>query len=422
MNIKNEDRRTVNGTAGVRKPDKGTDRGPADANPAYGVCNGIPKGITDGVTEKAFAYTGRSESERVMLRLHDLYRTYGYTRYKMNKFEEYELYLRHREFLETDSIITFNDADGRLLALKPDLTLSIVKNYNYSEGYVQKLFYSENVYRSVRPSRVHKEIMQTGLECLGDTDTTVLSEVSMLAAASLGEISDDFILLLSHMGVIEDLLSRAGNEETRKAMLRSAGEKNLHDLRRTGEEGGVPDEIIRALEKLISFSGTYAEGAEELGRLPLTGAGRKALDELCQVAAVLNDIGYGQNIRLDFSIVNSMKYYSGLLFRGYVRGIPGSVLSGGQYDRLMAAMERRGGALGFAVYLDELDSPESNDGSGGTESNELRFDADCLLLYSEEDDPRRVIERVRAITAGGETVLAEKKVPDRIRTRRVEIF
>lgn len=348
-----------------------------------------------------------------MLKLHSLYRTYGYARYKMDKFEEYELYLRHRDFLETDSIITFNDADGRLLALKPDLTLSIVKNYRYTEGYVQKVFYSENVYRSLKPFRTHKEILQTGLECLGDIGIPELSEVSMLAAASLAEVSDDFVLLISHMGVIMDLLSGVEDEEIRQEMLRCAGEKNLHDLRRAAEAGGVPGALVEAVEALMEIRGPLEEVRERLGGLPLSWEGKKSLGELCQVAEILGDAGYGGQVQIDFSIVNNMKYYSGLLLRGYIKGLPKSVLSGGQYDRLMASMDRRGGALGFAVYLDELDSLSS-----GTD----RLDADCLLLYTEEDDPRAVAARAREIAAAGERVLVEKKAPDRLSAGRVERF
>ena len=66
--------------------------------------------------------------ERVILRLRSLYDRFGYDRYKMSKFEEYDLYVRNKSFLLSDHIITFTDTSGKLMALKPDVTLSIVKN------------------------------------------------------------------------------------------------------------------------------------------------------------------------------------------------------------------------------------------------------------------------------------------------------
>ena len=94
--------------------------------------------------------------------LQKLYRGYGYIPYKMSRFEEYDLYVRNKDFLVSDQIITFSDRSGRLLALKPDVTLSIVKNAPEQPGVVQKVYYQENVYRDYR------EILQAGLECVGD--------------------------------------------------------------------------------------------------------------------------------------------------------------------------------------------------------------------------------------------------------------
>ncbi len=50
-----------------------------------------------------------------------------------------------------------------------------------------------------------------------------------------------------------------------------------------------------------------------------------------------------------------MNYYNGITFKGFVHGIPASVLSGGRYDKLMERVNKKAGAIGFAVYLDEVD-------------------------------------------------------------------
>ena len=86
-------------------------------------------------------------SERAVFALRSLYRAHGYSQYKMSKFEEYDLYVRNKSFLISDHVITFTDTMGRLLALKPDVTLSIVKNSRDTAG-LQKVYYNENVYRT----------------------------------------------------------------------------------------------------------------------------------------------------------------------------------------------------------------------------------------------------------------------------------
>ena len=68
-----------------------------------------------------------TREEKVVFALRELYRRYGYLPYRMSKFEEYELYVRNKEFMVGDRVIAFNDTNGKMLALKPDVTLSIIK-------------------------------------------------------------------------------------------------------------------------------------------------------------------------------------------------------------------------------------------------------------------------------------------------------
>ena len=104
--------------------------------------------------------------EKAIYSLRSLYKRYGYMPFKMSKFEEYELYARNKDFLISDRIITFTDTNGKLLALKPDVTLSIIKNGEDKPGIKQKVYYNENVYRISGSTHQFKEIMQTGLECI----------------------------------------------------------------------------------------------------------------------------------------------------------------------------------------------------------------------------------------------------------------
>jgi len=99
--------------------------------------------------------------ESISFALRSLYRSYGYLRYKMNKFEEYEIYVRNRGLIISESVITFTDTNGKLMALKREATLSIAKNSRNVPGCVQKVYYNKNV---CRVSGVHffRKIVQLG--------------------------------------------------------------------------------------------------------------------------------------------------------------------------------------------------------------------------------------------------------------------
>ena len=176
--------------------------------------------------------------ERAVYELRALYREYGYSQFKMSKFEEYDLYSENKDFLVSDGVITFNDTNGKLLALKPDVTLSILKNFKDEAGSTERLYYNENVYRISETSHTYKEIMQTGLECIGDINGDSEAEVIILALKSLSLISNDFVLDLSHVGLVSALLDGFALEGTqRKTALNAIVAKNGDLLKEVcGEE------------------------------------------------------------------------------------------------------------------------------------------------------------------------------------------
>ena len=342
--------------------------------------------------------------ERVMLELRALYQRYGYARYKMGKFEEYDLYVRNKDFLVSEGVITFTDTDGRLMALKPDVTLSIIKNTRDAEGCVQKVYYSENVYRISGSTRQFKEIMQTGLECIGDVDLYQLCEVISLAARSLDAIDPQNVLTLSHLGVVAALVDALGLEDDVKAaVLACIGEKNADGLRKL-----CPDRDIDGVLKLISAHGAPAAVIAALRPFCRHGLAKAALDELEAVTRLL-DL---PNVQIDFSTVNDMNYYNGIVFQGYIRTIPEGVLSGGQYDKLMQRMGREARAVGFAIYMDLLER------LGG----EVReYDVDALLLYDDGADVAALGRAVAALSREG-SVLAQRAVPEKLKYRRLVRF
>lgn len=341
--------------------------------------------------------------ERVALPLRRLYRAYGYTQYKMSKFEEYDLYAKNKDFLVSDNVITFTDTNGKLMALKPDVTLSIVKN-SKDDGGLHKVCYDENVYRVSGSSRAYREIMQTGLECIGDVNDYAIAEVLMLAVKSLSLISSDYVLDISHLDVVSDVLDGMQlNADQRAALLVAVGEKNLPAIRAL-----APDPEL--LCRLVTLQGAPAKVLPALLELPLGEAAKCALDGLSAIVRALESCGCADRVRIDFSVINDMSYYNGIVFKGFVNGVPAGVLSGGQYDRLMRKMGRSSGAIGFAVYLDLLER---------LCERPSEYDVDTVLLYGEQDALGAVLSAVQTMTEAGESVIACKEAPGDVRYKRL---
>ena len=353
------------------------------------------------------------KEDRNILSLRHLYEQYGFVHYKMNKFEEYDLYVSNKDFLSGDNIITFTDTNGRLLALKPDVTLSIVKNYREAAGTVQKVYYNENIYRPSKSTKTYKELMQMGLECMGDLNLYHISEVLLLAAKSLEALSDSYILDLSHLGVVRGFLKELNlqprHEERFLSLLR---EKNCHGIQTLFDSLKIDDELREKAIALAAAYGNMDSVLKTLESISLNETMDRAIDELSTVCGVLGEQGF-DNVHLDFSIEGDMGYYNGFLFRGYIEGIPTGVLSGGQYDELMEKMGKSSDAIGFAINLSLLEDYETNVGS---------YDTDVLLLYDSSASPAALMEAVQELVEQGNTVQVQQRIPEKLKYRRLLEF
>ena len=337
--------------------------------------------------------------ESISLALRGLYQAYGYRRYRVGKFEEYDLYAQNRNFLSDDRILTFSDINGQVMALKPDVTLSIIKNTR-DDDRMRKVWYTENVYRVPRGGYGFQEIRQTGLECIGRVDLYTMGEVLMLAARSLETISPENVLEISHMGILTGLF-RAENvpPELTGPIMVAFSEKNPHSLRELCARGRLSGEARDLFAELCVLGGPAGETLPELLALPLPEESRAAAGELAALCRLLRTFG-DFRVEADLSVTNDTDYYNGVLFRGFADGVAAPVLSGGRYDHLLNRMGRSGAAIGFAVYLSELER---------FMERPAEYDADVLLVYDEDCDPAVVAERAGAVVAGGKTVVVQPR-------------
>ena len=318
-------------------------------------------------------------SERAAFLLRALYEKYGYRKYRMGKFEEYDFYTGYKDFLPGGQILAFTDLDGKLMALKPDVTMSIVKRTRAAPDRPERLYYNESIYRPARDAREYREISQIGLEYIGAVTAETNIELVGLALKSLARISGRFILDVSHNGYLAGLYESVDlPPDVRRESARLMEQKNTHDLRLLLEAHGVCADMTGRFCALATLcdagkrappdgGGGYASGGQsgfmrslaEAGRLAVNDKMRAALEELNALyGAFAGDPAVG-SLRLDLSsFAGDASYYNGIVMKGYVMESPRAVLSGGRYDPLLRRLGvKELEAIGFAVYLDELDAP-----------------------------------------------------------------
>ena len=343
--------------------------------------------------------------EKAIYNLRSLYRRFGYSRFKMSKFEEYDLYVRNKDFLISDGIITFTDTNGRLLALKPDVTLSIIKNAKDIKGQVEKLYYNENVYRISSDSHSFKEINQTGLECIGDISIYDICEVLYLAVKSLENIDKNYMLDIAHAGLVSALISECKlSADVKKTVFESIRNKSIDEISSLFQKDIIDNFTYDIISKLMS---TYKNCSDAVSAFSgISAEVDIQLNEFSAICSSLTDLDLTDKIRIDFSMVSDASYYSGVVFKGYISGIYTSVLSGGQYDKLMRKMGKSSSAVGFAVYLDTLER------HGNVKTD---YDYDFVIIKDDSCNSAEVIRTVESLSENGFSVIVLSELPKDIR-------
>ncbi|MBR5752265.1 MAG: ATP phosphoribosyltransferase regulatory subunit, partial [Clostridia bacterium] len=169
-------------------------------------------------------------------------------------------------------------------------------------------------------------------------------------------------LAVSDVDLLGAFARRAGLEDESDLVLALAAQKNLHEIRALCRRKAVAADREEALIGLLSLSCPVLKAPERIGSLCVMCGVKEDIRVLKAVMDRLEAEDLSQNVQLDFSCAGDMRYYNGIIFKGYIEGVSQSVLSGGQYDSLMRRMGKKGGAAGFAVYLDRLERLEKAGG------------------------------------------------------------
>jgi len=333
--------------------------------------------------------------EACVLRLRALFERRGFRRVFPSMFEDYALYLDNKNFLGAAWVLTFMDPGGRLLAIKPDVTLSIAKGVNEAElACAEKLYYTDEVVRFSPQNGAYKVMPQIGLEWIGAQDTFANLEVVDLALRSLALIGEESAVDISHMAFVSGLLEDAGlSPHLERELLSAIHAKSIHSAAALLDSAGVGAPEKERILTLADLHGPFPKELERAKTLVRGPRMEQAFKELSDLAEIIQPQA-GQTVNLDFSVVHDLDYYNGLIFRGYIKGIPEVVCGGGRYDNLMKKLGKRSGAVGFAVYLHRLEGYLAR----------YSRQTDVLITYSEPCDWKALLEKTNEFNAQGLTV------------------
>ena len=296
-----------------------------------------------------------SKKDLVLLNIRKMYDSYGYKKISLPSFEEYDLYNENKDFIDRN-VLTVMSPNGKLLALRPDITLSVAKKVSKDQSLkYSKIYYQENTYNLTKYVG-YEEDEQLGIELIGKESTFLDFEIINLAVKSLDIINKKSMIVLSHAGFISSIFENFDLEyETKEQILDCINRKNSHDIQKILKRNEhISENVKKLIYKIPELSGNLENIEKELLKYEINVNTKKILSELKQLNSLLMKFYKKSKIIFDFSVVKNLNYYNGIILQGYIEGFPNVILTGGRYDKLFEKFGVDTGAVGFAILTDGL--------------------------------------------------------------------
>ena len=344
-----------------------------------------------------------SKKDLVLLDIRKMYDLYGYKRISLPSFEEYDLYNENKDFIDRN-ILTVMSPNGKLLALRPDITLSVAKKISKDQSLkYSKIYYQENTYNLTKYTG-YEEDEQLGIELIGKESVFLDFEIVDLAVKSLDIINEKSLIVLSHAGFISSIFDNLNLEyEVKEEIFDCINKKNSHDIKKILENNKFVSENVKELiYKIPELSGDLDDITKKLSKYGINDNIKKILLELKQLNNLLLKFHKRSKIVFDFSVIKNLNYYNGIILQGYIEGFPNVILTGGRYDRLFEKFGVDTGAVGFAILTDSLK---------GYYKDEDKNDFEILIAY-DDSNFEKLVEFVNDFQEKGL----------RVRTENVENF
>lgn len=325
-----------------------------------------PSGFRDVLAEEALA------REVITRAVADLFASRGYAPIETPTLEVMDV-MRAGGRMPA-SPFKFFDSHDDLLAMRPDVTLQIARACATrlpADGEPLRFRYTQRVFREAETENqaLARELTQCGVECIGVTGPAADAEIVTLFSEALALAGvRDFTLGLATVGVLRALLERSGaSEPWRAAVLDAYHDSDFVALDRLCDAAvGRGSEDGADLPDAGAAAPAYADAIARLARI--RGA-QEAIDEVRALAsplgctADLDDFqatydllareGLAERILVDFSVVSSFNYYTGVVFEAASPYLGSPLGSGGRYDRMIGAFGADRPAAGFAFYLEQ---------------------------------------------------------------------
>lgn len=250
------------------------------------------------------------------------------------------------------------DLDGRLLALRPDMTVPIARvaaSRLSRESGTHRFRYRSEVFREHESLRGQpRQFTQAGVELVGERGPAADAEVIAVLVEALEAAGvPDFTVSVGTVAVLHALVAGAGIDgDWASDVLLAAHQRDLVALDRLSCLAADP-RVAEALRRVPRVRGGR-EAIDECAALTRGLGCGDALDDLAQTWDLLGAAGVAERVGVDFSVMRSFEYYTGVVFEAYARGVGQPLGGGGRYDGVLGVYGDAVPAAGFALGIERI--------------------------------------------------------------------
>ena len=351
-----------------------------------------PKGFRDWMGAEVTA------RNRMLATICEVYHRYGFDPLETAAIETVEALGKFLPDVDrpNEGVFAFLDEDDTWLALRYDLTAPLARVYAQHQRDLPtpyRRYAVGPVWRNEKPGPGRfRQFYQCDADTVGTPTVAADAEICAMlcdALEAVGIPRGDYVVRINNRKVLNGVLEAIGlGDPVADAETRGVVSRSIDKLDKLGAEGvrlllgeGRKDESgdftkgaglgTEQIGIVLGFTDARrADGAATLARLrDLVGhteAGRQGVDELEEMAALLDAQGYGADrIILDPSVVRGLGYYTGPVYeaeltfeilddKGRKRQF-GSVAGGGRYDDLVKRFTGQlTPATGVSIGVDRL--------------------------------------------------------------------
>ncbi|MFO7153513.1 MAG: ATP phosphoribosyltransferase regulatory subunit [Caldicoprobacter oshimai] len=313
----------------------------------------LPDGVQDYLPDECY------NKRKIEDKIRRFFYLSGYNEIETPILEFFDVFAGVKPSIEQEHMFKLIDPEGRVLVLRPDITMPIARVVGTKMGdhpLPLRLFYLGNVYRYGEfQACKQREVAQAGVELLGVDGPEADAEVIAMAIQLFLDLRlAEFQIDIGQVEFFKGLIEEAGISEQEAEEIRTLiDQKNMLALEMLLKKLPISVHIKETMYRLPQLYGD-SEILTEAMKISRSPKCRAALENIYQVYGILKDYGFGRYITFDLGMVQSFNFYTGIIFRGITKELGYPVCGGGRYDRLVSEFGRDLPATGFAIGIKRL--------------------------------------------------------------------